>query len=310
MLVLPKHLSSVETLAFLSGGRLLVAGNKTKKVFVYDLDDPSRPPAAHPHDPRDVPIVVPLPTDDTFLLSDFATVRVVHPRAGDRGLLQGRAAYEITAGVAYHPTARLAAVVYSHQIDHEPLGSLYRLDARYLHRPTFVKHLPAGTLGRVCLACAFDATGTHLFVADTTSDPGSDRLVRIPVRRRGRSRQWRHPPPGVEQLLVDPVAGHLVARGRGGVSVYPNGTWDWPPIRLLDAGRRKVTGLAFHPSGRWLAATSNDATVKLFDTTSWAAATTFTWDVGRMRSVAFSPDGTLAAAGSDSGKVVVWDVDV
>lgn len=68
--------------------------------------------------------------------------------------------------------------------------------------------------------------------------------------------------------------------------------------------------LAFHPSGRYLAATSNDATVKLYDTSNWQVARTFTWDIGRMRSVAFSPDGTLAAAGSDSGKIVVWDVDV
>jgi WD40 repeat protein len=30
----------------------------------------------------------------------------------------------------------------------------------------------------------------------------------------------------------------------------------------------------------------------------------------RLRSVAFSPDGVLAAAGSDTGKVVVWDVDL
>jgi len=73
---------------------------------------------------------------------------------------------------------------------------------------------------------------------------------------------------------------------------------------------RHFTGLAFHPSGRFLAATSNDATVKLYDTSNWSLATTYTWDIGRMRSVAFSPDGLLAAAGSDTGKVVVWDVDV
>src|SRR5207253_1850182 len=33
-------------------------------------------------------------------------------------------------------------------------------------------------------------------------------------------------------------------------------------------------------------------------------------EVRKMRSIAFSPDGALAAAGSDTGKVVVWDVDL
>ena len=72
--------------------------------------------------------------------------------------------------------------------------------------------------------------------------------------------------------------------------------------------RKYLTDIAFHPSGKYLAATSNDKTVKLYDTATWRLATTFTWNIGRMRSIAFSPDGMLAAVGSDSGKVVVWDV--
>ena len=81
-------------------------------------------------------------------------------------------------------------------------------------------------------------------------------------------------------------------------------------MRISNNTRHAYTGIAFHPSGRYLAATSNDTTVKLYDTETWRLAKTFTWDVGRLRSVAFSPDGTLAAVGSDTGKVVVWDVDL
>jgi WD40 repeat protein len=50
--------------------------------------------------------------------------------------------------------------------------------------------------------------------------------------------------------------------------------------------------------------------VKLYDTTSWKVAQAFNWDIGRLRSVAFSPDGMLAAAGGEKGKIVVWDVDL
>ena len=54
---------------------------------------------------------------------------------------------------------------------------------------------------------------------------------------------------------------------------------------------------------------SNDATVKFYDTETWQMTQAFDWGIGRLRSVAFSPDGMLAAAGGDKGKVVVWDVD-
>jgi WD40 repeat protein len=73
---------------------------------------------------------------------------------------------------------------------------------------------------------------------------------------------------------------------------------------------RYLTDVAVHPSGRCLAVASNDETVKLYDTATWQPTRTLTWDIGRLRSVTFSPDGTRAAVGSATGRVVVWDVDL
>ncbi len=82
-------------------------------------------------------------------------------------------------------------------------------------------------------------------------------------------------------------------------------------VKLPSPSDKHVTGLAFHPSGRFLAATSNDATVRLHDRDAgWAVTRTFDWAIGRLRSVAFGPDGSLAAAGGEKGRIVVWDVDL
>ncbi len=113
-----------------------------------------------------------------------------------------------------------------------------------------------------------------------------------------------------DQVVISPDGASLASRTREVIRVYPaGGRWKDIPTFANDS-KKQFTGIAYHPSGKFIAATSNDQTVKLYDTATWELAKTFTWDIGRMRSIAFSPDGTLAAAGSDSGKVVVWDVDV
>lgn len=82
------------------------------------------------------------------------------------------------------------------------------------------------------------------------------------------------------------------------------------PMLVKNDSRRHFTAAAYHPSGRYLFTTSNDATVTVWDTDAWTRVKRFDWAIGRLRSVAVSPDGLLAAAGSDRGKVVVWDVDL
>ncbi|AWM41858.1 WD domain, G-beta repeat [Gemmata obscuriglobus] len=82
-----------------------------------------------------------------------------------------------------------------------------------------------------------------------------------------------------------------------------------PVGELVHPGRSFVTGIAVHPGGT-VACTRNDGTVTLWDTEKGKRARTYDWKVGKLVSVAFSPDGALAAAGTEDGKVIVWDVDL
>ena len=117
-------------------------------------------------------------------------------------------------------------------------------------------------------------------------------------------------PDAPDKVVLSPDGAFLACQTRGFVHVQPvDGPFHREP-QVRNDTKKHFTGIAYHPSGKYLAATSNDKTVKLYDTTTWALARTFTWNSGRMRSICFSPDGTLAAAGGDTGKVVVWDVDL
>jgi WD40 repeat protein len=110
-------------------------------------------------------------------------------------------------------------------------------------------------------------------------------------------------------LAVSPDSRTVVTCTANGLRVWDANDLNAKPKEVRNDTRTHFTGIAFHPSGKYLAATSNDETVKLYDTQTWEVARTFTWKIGRMRSITFSPDGALAAAGSDSGKVIIWDVD-
>ena len=162
------------------------------------------------------------------------------------------------------------------------------------------------------VACNPD--GTRVVTHDRESGIAvRDQVYELVVRDPGTGRIGeRIPIPGrtVDQLLYSPDGSRLVIRGGPSLLAWDARDFARKPQKIRGEGKGHFTGLAFHPGGRYLAAASNDRTVKLYDTDTWQLARVFTWDVGRMRSVAFSPDGLVAAAGSDTGKVVIWDIDV
>lgn len=101
----------------------------------------------------------------------------------------------------------------------------------------------------------------------------------------------------------------FAARFGNRIRVYRTDDPRAPVHTITNDSRKAFTGAAFHPDGRILAVTSNDHTVKFFDIRSGAFAGAFDWGLGQLRSVAFNADGTLGAAGTDTGRVVIWDVE-
>ena len=109
---------------------------------------------------------------------------------------------------------------------------------------------------------------------------------------------------------VSPDGRHLGVIGYTSMYVY-----DLPAL----GKPRRITGsrssgdfvsFAFHPGGRALAVIHGGPTlVKVYDPATLRPTQTYRWKLGPLGCVAYSPDGTLGAAGSDDGRIVVWDVD-
>ncbi len=76
-------------------------------------------------------------------------------------------------------------------------------------------------------------------------------------------------------------------------------------------GRGSFADLALHPGGQVLVSTHRASRiVNLWDARTLSVMNTYAWPIGWFSSLALSPDGMLAAAGNESGKIVVWDMDV
>ncbi len=82
-----------------------------------------------------------------------------------------------------------------------------------------------------------------------------------------------------------------------------------PVKNVSGVNRKHFTGIAVHPDGRRVLATCNDETVREYDAVTLQELRAYAWQVGRLRCVAIAHDGLTAAAGSDTGKVVVWDLE-
>lgn len=156
------------------------------------------------------------------------------------------------------------------------------------------------------LAAGFHADRFYFLHGDGPADPNPPQLAAHAFADRAVIDRVAFPYRGARRLVSSPDGSVAVAAHDQTLAVWRPGA---KVEKVRPCGRKHITDVAFHPSGALLAVACNDNSVRFVDAATWRVARQFTWDVGKVKAVAFSPDGTLAAAGGESGKTVVWDTE-
>jgi WD40 repeat protein len=142
-------------------------------------------------------------------------------------------------------------------------------------------------------------------------------------RRRGERRQGDvptlrvHDAKSVDALDATPFkrpAKHLVVCGNRAVVSGDKSfrVWDADDLAtepvVVKAGSAPLGAVAADPGGRFVLTATGDS-VSVWNSDSWAIDKTYEWSSGKVTCLAVSPDGLLMAAGTATGKVVVWDTE-
>ena len=120
----------------------------------------------------------------------------------------------------------------------------------------------------------------------------------------------RYPAGHAYQPQLSPDGRYLGVIGYGSMYLFDTAALGKPRRITSTRTYGNFVSFAFHPNGRTLAVIHGGPTlVKIYDLGTLRLVRKYNWKLGPLGCVAFSPDGVLGAAGSDDGRIVLWDVD-
>lgn len=90
-------------------------------------------------------------------------------------------------------------------------------------------------------------------------------------------------------------------------AVHHAGDDGWTAV--IRGHKSHLRSVGFSPCNRMFLTAGIDGTVRFWDTDTWAESKRFDFGIGKVTAAAFAPDGLTAAAGGESGEIVVWDID-
>ncbi|KAH8425761.1 WD40 repeat domain-containing protein [Aspergillus melleus] len=121
------------------------------------------------------------------------------------------------------------------------------------------------------------------------------------------SRTIQHPDSQVNRLCITPDKRYLAAAGHNNVKLYDIKSTNPNPIMSFDGHTNNITGVAFHCEGKWMVTSSEDGTVKVWDTRTGSLQRNYAHKAP-VNDVVIHPNQGELISGDRAGIVRVWDL--
>lgn len=121
------------------------------------------------------------------------------------------------------------------------------------------------------------------------------------------SRTIPHPDSQVNRLCISPDKRFLAAAGHHTVKLYEIKSTNPNPVLTFEGHTSNITGVAFHCEGKWMVTSSEDGTVKIWDTRSGSVQRNYTHGVP-VNDVVIHPNQGELISCDRGGNVRIWDL--
>ncbi|KAL8727404.1 MAG: hypothetical protein Q9166_006076 [cf. Caloplaca sp. 2 TL-2023] len=121
------------------------------------------------------------------------------------------------------------------------------------------------------------------------------------------SRTIQHPDSQVNRLCISPDKRWLAAAGNQNVKLYDIRSTNPSPVLTFDGHTGNITGVAFHCEGKWMVTSSEDGTVKIWDTRTASIQRNYNHN-HPVNDVVIHPNQGELIACDRGGDVRVWDL--
>ncbi|KAJ3522482.1 hypothetical protein NM208_g12839 [Fusarium decemcellulare] len=121
------------------------------------------------------------------------------------------------------------------------------------------------------------------------------------------SRTIQHPDSQVNRLCISPDKRYLAAAGHHTVKLYDIKSTNPNPLLTFEGHTGNITGVAFHCEGKWMVTSSEDGTVKIWETRSGTIQRSYNHGCP-VNDVVIHPNQGEIISCDRSGSVRVWDL--